>query len=129
MKTSPVKIPTIFLSLGLLLCSLFLSSSGNAQTKYQSAGGVKIIIEGTSNIHDWDMKSDKGTCTGVFDISNAGLLTGMSVLNFSVPAESPKSEHTSMDNNTYKALHTKKYSSINFTAASATIKSDGSGYI
>ncbi|MEO8413996.1 MAG: YceI family protein [Ginsengibacter sp.] len=129
MKTSPAKIPTIFLSFGLLLCCLFLTSSGIAQTKYQSTGGVKIIIEGTSNIHDWDMKSDKGTCAGVFDISNSGSLTGMSVLNFSVPAESLKSEHTSMDNNTYKALNTKKYSSINFTAASATVKSDGSGYI
>ena len=99
MKSFPLNIKTLSATFGILLCSLFFSINGNAQTKYQSNGGVKIIIEGTSNIHDWDMKSDIGICTGIFDISNSGALTGMSALNFSVPAESLKSEHKAMDNN------------------------------
>ena len=129
-KRFPLNIKTLPATFGILLCTLFFLINGNAQTKYQSGGGVKIVIEGTSNIHDWDMKSDAGTCTGVFDISNSGSLTGMSALNFSVPAESLKSDHKTMDRNTYKALNTDKYSSISFTAGSASIKPDGhSGYI
>ena len=113
----------------LLLGSLFSSINSNGQTKYQSVGGVKIIIEGTSNIHDWNMKSDKGSCTGVFNVSNDGMLTGMSVLSFSIPAESLKSEHDGMDKNTYKALNTGKYALISFAAGSATIQPAGAkGY-
>jgi polyisoprenoid-binding protein YceI len=129
MKRLPVNRPAVFAAFGILLCGLFVSANSNGQTKYQSAGGVKIILEGTSNIHDWDMKSDKGTCTGVFDLSNTGSLTGMSALNFVVPAESLKSEHSGMDKNTYKALNTKKYASINFAAASASIKPAGNAFV
>jgi polyisoprenoid-binding protein YceI len=96
------------------------------QVKYQSVGGVNLVIQGTSNIHDWDMKSDKGYCSSIFDISKAGTLNGVTYLNFTVPAESLKSEHKAMDKNTYKALNTAKYSSISFTAASVTIKHNGS---
>lgn len=108
---------------------LFITSMANAQVKYQSVGGVKLVIEGTSNIHDWDLKSDKGYCTSLFDITNAGTLNGVSYINFTVPAESLKSEHTGMDKNTYKALNTAKYSSINFTASSISIKPAGAGYL
>lgn len=96
-----------------------------AQVKYQSVGGVKLIIEGTSNIHDWDMKSDKGYCSSIFDISKTGALNGVSYINFTVPAESLKSEHKQMDKNTYKALNTAKYANISFTAASVTVKPSG----
>lgn len=114
----------------ILLSSLLVSVSSHAQSKYQSAGGVKITIEGTSNIHDWDMKSEKGTCSGVFDVNNTGAITGLSALTFSVPAESLKSEHSGMDKNSYKALNTSKFASISFTAGQATIRPAGnSGHI
>lgn len=114
----------------ILLYSLLVSFSSNAQSRYQSAGGVKITIEGTSNIHDWDMKSEKGTCSGVFNVGTNGVITGLSALNFSVPAESLKSDHDGMDKNTYKALNTSKFASISFTAGPATIKpASNSGHI
>jgi hypothetical protein len=116
----------------LFLLTLFFAftSISHAQTKYQSVGGVKLVIEGTSNIHDWDMKSDKGYCSSLFDITQAGTLNGVSYINFTVPAESLKSEHSGMDKNTYKALNTAKYSNINFTASSVTVKPNGTvGYI
>ena len=117
----------------LLLFTLllaFTSSIAHAQTKFQSVGGVKLTIEGTSNIHDWDMKSDKGYCSSLFDITKTGTLNGVSYINFTVPAESLKSEHKAMDKNTYKALNTEKYSSISFTASSVTIKPNGTvGYL
>jgi hypothetical protein len=130
MKKLSTNRPAILFICGILLAGLLSVAPAVAQTKYESIGGVKIVIEGTSNIHDWDMKSDKGSCSGIFDVSNTGAVTGMSFLNFSVPAESLKSEHTSMDKNSYKALHTSKYAQINFTASSATIKPNGNtGYV
>jgi len=114
---------------GALLGCLAFSTRVNGQIKYQSLGGVKLVIEGTSNIHDWDMSSDKGTCTAIFEVNNSGIPTGLSTLNFSVPAESLKSEHKAMDKNTYKALATDKYSSISFVAASASVRpAGGSNY-
>ncbi len=109
------------IAFGLVCCSLFLSVSVNAQTKYQSAG-VKITVEGTSNIHDWNMKSEKGTCSGTFDLSNTGTVTGLSALSFSVQAESLKSEKSGLDKNSYKALNTSKYALISFTAGQVTVK-------
>jgi polyisoprenoid-binding protein YceI len=114
-----------FIIAGLLSASCFLSSVAGAQTKYLSTDGVKTIINGTSNIHDWDMKSDKGACTAIFNFSPSGVLNSMGALIFSVPAESLKSEHTAMDKNSYKALKTDKYANISFTAVSGTVKSVG----
>jgi len=109
-----------------MVALLAMGTITRAQVKYQSIGGVKLVIAGTSNIHDWDLKSDKGYCSSVFDISQTGALNGVSYINFTVPAESLKSEHKGMDKNTYKALNTGKYSSISFTAASVTVKPAGS---
>jgi polyisoprenoid-binding protein YceI len=106
---------------GLVCCSLLITASANAQVKYQSAG-VKITVEGTSNIHDWNMKSEKGTCSGAFDLSSNNTVTGLSGLSFSVPAESLKSEKSGLDKNSYKALNTSKYNLISFTAGQVTVK-------
>ncbi len=48
-------------------------------------------------------------------------------MQFTVPAEALKSEHTSMDNNAYKALKANKFSTITYTltSASATIEPGG----
>src|SRR4030095_6428301 len=75
-------------------------------------------------------KSDKGYCSSTFDISKTGTLNGVSYINFTVPAESLKSEHKGMDKNTYKALNTEKYSNISFTASAVSIKPMGTiGYV
>jgi len=113
------------IAVAIILCSLLAAGNSNAQSRYQSAGGVKITIEGTSNIHDWDMKSEKGICSGVFNVSNTGIITGLSALSFTVPAESLKSEHSGMDKNTYKALNTSKFASISFIAGPTTVKPSG----
>ena len=130
MKRFSVNMPPLCIALVILLCSFFVSTNSIGQTKFQSAGGVKITIEGTSNLHDWKMESDKGTSTGVFDINNAGMLTGMSALTFSVPAESLKSDSKGLDKNSYKALNSSKYAAINFAATSANIQpASHSGYV
>ncbi|RYY17286.1 MAG: YceI family protein [Chitinophagaceae bacterium] len=110
-------------------CALFLTmllpADAMSQKNSPSSGKVSIVIEGTSNVHDWDIKSDKGICTSVFDLSKAGLLNGISELSFTIPAESLKSDHKGMDKNTYKALNTGKYASILFKAGSIEVKPSG----
>jgi hypothetical protein len=109
-------------ALVILLCGLLISANSSGQVKYYSNGGVKLIIEGTSNIHDWDMKSDKGTCTAEFLITPTGYPGGLSALQFTVPAESLKSDSKAMDKNTYKALNANKHNTISFVASHAVIK-------
>lgn len=125
MKTSS---RTLFLFFALFL--MFALSVAHAQTKYESIGGVKLVILGTSNVHDWDMKSDQGYCSSLFHVTNTGALNGVSYINFTVPAESLKSFNSYMDKNAYKALNTDKYTDIIFTASSIHVKPNGAnGYI
>jgi YceI-like domain len=90
-----------------------------AQEKLK-ATNVNIIVSGTSTLHDWDMKSDKGSCDGIFVLDGTNV-TALNDLNFSIPSKSLKSEHTLMDNNTYKALKADVYPDISFKFVSATI--------
>jgi hypothetical protein len=112
-------------ALVILFCGLLISADSRGQIKYHSNGGVKLTIEGTSNIHDWDMKSEKGVCSAEFLFTPGGYIGGLTTLQFTVPAESLKSEHKAMDKNTYKALNTDKYNSISFVANNAIIKPSG----
>lgn len=112
----------------LLLLSMALAGISEAQVKYASNPGVKIIIDGTSNIHDWKMESSKGTCSGNFTLDASGHLTAIDGLSFSVAIATLKSEHGSqMDNNAYKAMAADKNPNITFTATSATVTSKGGG--
>lgn len=107
---------------GLFLAAFSLSTSF-AQTSYKS-NVVKTTLEGTSNIHDWTMISQKGNCaaTVTFAGNNVSALSG---LQFTMPAESLKSEHAQMDKNTYKQLKTSKYPTISFVSNSSTVKPTG----
>lgn len=112
----------------LLLFTMALSGISQAQVKYASNSGVKIIVDGTSNIHDWKMESSKGSCSGSITLDASGNLTAINGLTFSVAIASLKSEHGSqMDNNAYKAMASDKYPNITFSAASATITPKGGG--
>jgi hypothetical protein len=88
-------------------------------TKYRSQS-LQIVISGTSTLHDWDMKSAKGTADANFNFAG-DKLTGISGLNFNMPAESLKSEHSAMDKNAYKALKTDGNKTISFVQNSATV--------
>jgi Uncharacterized conserved protein len=112
-------------ALTVLFCGLLISADSRAQVKYQSKGPVKITIKGTSNIHDWDLQSDKGVCSAEFLFTPGGYIDGLSTLQFTVPAESLKSDNKTMDKNTYKALNTGKHNTISFVAGNAVIKPNG----
>ncbi|HEY1112715.1 MAG TPA: YceI family protein [Chitinophagaceae bacterium] len=110
------------LSMFMVLFTTMLSFSTKGllnDIKYHSQN-LSIVISGTSTLHDWDMKSSKGTASANFDIAG-DKLTGVSGLSFSMPAESLKSEHDMMDKNAYKALKTGSAKNITFVQTSATV--------
>ena len=101
------------LLLGLVLFSL----ASHAQGRYTSST-IDLTINGTSTLHDWSMKSVKAQCTAVFQFDQSGQINGVSELSFSTPANALKSDHTSMDNNAYKALKTDKDPLITYALTS-----------
>ena len=105
-----------------VLSALFLlrSLDSNAQATY-TGSAVDLVVAGTSTLHDWDMKSVKANCTAVFTLNNAGRITELTALSFSTPANALKSEHSSMDNNAYKALKSDKNPAIVYTMTTASV--------
>lgn len=121
MRTIPKKLETI----GILLMIFFLPVFAFSQVKMGS-NTTKVVIEGTSNIHDWIMTSTSGSTTGTWTVDAAGVPTALTNLSFIVNVTTLKSEKGStMDNNAYKAMAADKYPAIKFSSASATIQPKG----
>jgi len=120
-STAKMMLTAAFLSALLLMHAL----ASNAQTTYSSST-VDLVLSGTSTLHNWDMKSVKANCTAAFNQNSAGQVTELTALSFSTPATALKSEHSSMDNNAYKALKTDKNPAITYTMTSATV-TNGNG--
>jgi polyisoprenoid-binding protein YceI len=93
-----------------------------AQAKYH-AESMDLIVSGTSTLHDWEMKSSKGQFDASILFANDKVT--FSGLSFNFPAESLKSGHSLMDNNTYKALKTEKNPNISFVLISGNVTSAG----
>jgi hypothetical protein len=114
-------------SMIILLISLFTPVLLKAQA-FSSNGVVKIVVEGTSNIHDWTLTSNTGNCTGSFVMDASGNITGLNNLGFTMAVNTLKSTHGStMDNNAYKAMVADTYPNIKFNSPSSTVKSNGNG--
>lgn len=96
------------------------TTAPKAQTLYH-AQDVDIRLQGTSTLHDWEMKAGKGNTEAVFVIDAANKILSLSKLTFTLPVKNLKSEHTVMDKNTYKALQADANPSIQFVLSSATI--------
>ena len=79
----------------------------------------KLKVLGTSNLHDWeiDAKAMSGKSTMTIE---AGNLKAIKNLDFAVEVEQLKSGKSGMDNNTFKALNSKTYKTINYKLVSVT---------
>lgn len=113
----------LFVLSGILLINVAVQ----AQTSYGTQT-MNTVIEGTSNIHDWELISPKATCTMQLSMDASGKLTGISNVQYSIQVNTLKSKHGSqMDNNAYKAMNAAAHPTIRFTGASGTIKSAAAG--
>lgn len=89
----------------------------NAQRNY-TVGKSTFEVAGTSNVHDWVMKSTEGS--GIVNITVIdSKLTDINNLSITILAESIKSSKTSMDDVAYQTLDTKTYKNIKYVLKSA----------
>lgn len=103
----------------LTLTAVFLSAAAYAQTNYVLAPNPKLVVAGTSTLHDWVMES--GEAKGQGEISlEAGKLADVSGLKITMPVKSLKSGKGGMDDNAYAALEYKKHPQIHFTVSKVT---------
>ena len=112
--------------LSLLFSLSFISLLAGAQVRYTGAT-ADLLVSGTSTMHDWTMKSGKAECTAVFAFNTAGQISGIDNLTFTTPVNALKSEHSSMDNNAYKALKTDKDPVITYTLTSVNVTPGAGG--
>ncbi|RZJ50894.1 MAG: YceI family protein [Flavobacterium sp.] len=103
----------------ILLTVLFtaMSLQVNAQRNYSV---VKAIFEvaGTSNVHDWVMKSTEGIGSANLTITDSKI-ADINNITITLPAESLKSSKTSMDDVAYETLDTRTYKNIKYVLKSA----------
>ena len=108
------KIKTIITSMVLFTMTL----SVNAQKAYNLDVKTSFSVNGTSTMHDWEMKSASKTGTANITVTDSKLVD-INSIDITLPAESIKSEKTSMDKVAYETLKTDKYKTIKYVLKSA----------
>lgn len=101
---------SIFLVFLLLFSSIYTLKAQELRVLLAES---KLTVFGTSNVHDWEIEakamSGKSNVTLV-----GGVLKGIKSLDFTVEVEQLLSGRKGMDANTFKALKSKMYKTINF---------------
>ncbi|PIF32945.1 hypothetical protein CLU81_3514 [Flavobacterium sp. 9] len=103
----------------ILLTVIFttLSFQTNAQRNYTMAKST-FEVAGTSNVHDWVMKSTEGNGTANLTATDSKLID-INSLTITLLAESIKSSKGSMDDVAYETLDTKTHKNIKYVLKSA----------
>lgn len=101
---------------GVLLTLLLVISNSNTLVAQESKlilPESKLTVFGTSNLHDWEIEAKGMSGKAAFIIDGADL-TAIKSLDFAVEVEQLKSGKSGMDENTFKALKSKTYKTINY---------------
>lgn len=123
MKTSKLKVHFLFLMLFGIVAGINLQ----AQNYQATASNSSIVVKGTSNVHDWDMKAAQFTVKAVIKENDEVL--EIAELSLDVTSEQLKSGKGGMDKNAYKALKTDKNKSIRFNSTKpVTLSKSGDNY-
>lgn len=109
MRTGTKRIQTILL---MVLSVTFGSLTVQAQNFQATADNSTVTVDGTSNVHDWDVKAEQFTAKASIESADS---PEIKALTLHLVAESLKSGKSGMDKNTYKALETNKNKNIVFT--------------
>ncbi|HMS29244.1 MAG TPA: YceI family protein [Saprospiraceae bacterium] len=113
---------SFFLFISFFLFGVFQTNMILAQGQVRF-GAVNLDINGTSTLHDWEIKSTDGAGSAVLVFNKSGNLTNVNSIQFTTNAKSLKSESSIMDNNTYSALNAKKFPQISFVGNSTKVVS------
>lgn len=126
-----------WLVLGSFLVMIFSANTSVAQSYNVNNGASDLKVEGTSNIHDWELSAKELQGTLKVEMED-GQLVKINQLDFTVVAESLKSGKSGMDKNTYKALKTDDNKKITYKlekvinidcTSSSSCKITTSGYL
>lgn len=103
----------LWLVIGSFLVMVFSANTIFAQTYNVNNAASSLKVEGTSNVHDWEItaKDLQGSMKVQME---EGQLVQIDDIKFTVVAESLKSGKGGMDKNTYKALNTDKHKTITY---------------
>ena len=113
------------------LMSFLLVASGSiltivsAQTAFKTTS-AEVSVNGKSNIHDWDMKTEAGNANALMTMTN-GELTGIKSLDFIMLVKSMKSGQSIMDTRAQKALKADAHPNITYKLTTATVTSTAKG--
>jgi polyisoprenoid-binding protein YceI len=112
------------ISKAFIVFLMIATASTFAQKTYTLDAKPKLVLSGTSSLHDWDMTSEKATGKLIADVENNKLVTIKSLV-VEMPAESIKSGKSGMDKNAYKAIQTDKFKTVKFDLKSSAKQTDG----
>jgi polyisoprenoid-binding protein YceI len=92
---------------------LILTYTAKSQIVFKVDPVSKMIITGTSTLHDWtsEVTMSKGTASFIAD---QGKITGISRLSLEIPIESIKNDKSLMNTKTYEALRSDEFPVIRF---------------
>lgn len=82
----------------------------------------KMVVKGTSTIHDWESKVETIKSNGTATQSETLIINS---LHLTVPVKSIKSGKSGMDKKTFEALKEKKNPNITFTVSSPVTVNNG----
>jgi polyisoprenoid-binding protein YceI len=101
--------------LKIILVGLLFFTTSNfiAQESKINLAESKLTVFGTSNLHDWDIVAKAMSGKANFNFES-NVLKDIESLDFSVESEQLLSGKSGMDSNTFKALNSKKYKTINY---------------
>lgn len=96
----------------LLSITLLFAINDYKKIEFSASEGSKIVVKGTSTLHDWDMVTTKMESNAVLFYNGDSLIVDSFEGSFLV--KDLKSGKKEMDKNAYKALDEKKHSKIQF---------------
>jgi hypothetical protein len=99
--------------------SLITIHNVSAQTIYKTTTG-ELKVSGTSNVHDWEMKTQSGIVSGQF-LFKDGVLQELKSLDFDLLVNNLKSKDKQMDSRAYKTLKADQYNKFTYKLTSAVV--------
>jgi len=112
--------------LAVVILGWMTNAPALAQQEYRLSGdNYTLKIEGTSNIHDWEMEAEEVTGTAMVQFGENGL-EGFEKVNVSVRSKKIESGKRIMNNKTYDALEVDDHPGIHYELISVSnLKTSG----
>lgn len=122
-----MKLKNKFLTLVIILSTGFYSLIAQGNYSIDNSGS-KIIVEGTSNLHDWELVA-QNLSSELDLIEGEKTVSDIRNVSFTMKAENLQSDNSIMNKKTQNALKTNKYNTIQFSPTNiVNIKSSGNNF-